>query len=392
MAASPLDNFYEYDASRIEGEIYEQQRVTGRVSALIEKQELPDGMGYNFNTVRYERSIQTGGNDWVDVVAENGTVNNCVPTPNTVSPASTLLSYNAQAKLINSNKICVDDVRNAYMYKEQVAAIRDNFMAEIVDTWEDRDKYWYFTYAAHKIVANSTLTEGSASMPATPATTGPNQQILDQIYQRIIMDGGGKQSYAMSDGTPLITAVMSMAAHQSLITQSPEVRQDIRYAEMGEGAKAQLLQSWNIDRAYGGFMHIIDNRMPRYNLVGGVWVEQAFYTTSAATVGTKATVNPSYLSAQYEDCYIFHPKVVLRQMPRPLSSVGSGTTFDAVKWNGDVVWRNILNETENPLGNWGRYWAALKAAYKPAMTNLGYVIRFQRCNNVTLSNCYSTQV
>jgi len=324
----------------------------------------------------------------MDVVAENGTVNNCVPTPDTVSPASTLLSYNAQAKLIKSAPICVDDVRNAYMYKEQVAAINDNFTAEIVDNWEDRDKYWFYTYSGTKLIANSALTSGTSTMPATAPTSIPTQSMLDIIYQRLVLDGAGVKAYATSGGAPMFTAIMSMGAHQAIVARNTEVRQDIRYAEMGEGQKAQLLQSWSIDRAYGGFLHLIDNRMPRYDFVDGAWVQRAYYTTASATVGTKAIVNPDYINAEYEDIYIWHPDVVMRQMPRPLSSVGSGTSFDPVKWNGDVVWRNIPSETENPLGNIGRYWAALKAAYKPAMTNYGYILRAKRCSNVTTLTCY----
>lgn len=158
MAATPLDNYFSQDASRIEGEVYKIQRAKGRVSALIDKAELPDGMGYNFSTVVTKRSGATGGSGWIDVSQEDGSVNNCVPNPSTVAPAATVLNYNAQQRLIFSNDICFEDARAGYNFQDQVANIRENFVAEIVDIWEDRDKLAYFANAGHKIVFNSSLT------------------------------------------------------------------------------------------------------------------------------------------------------------------------------------------------------------------------------------------
>lgn len=391
MAATPLDNYYAQDSSRIEGDVFRIMRVRGRVSALIEKDNLPDGIGYNYSTVVTKRSGSTGGSGWIDVAAEDGTVNNCVPSPSTVSPAQTILNYAAQQRAIFSADVCFRDARRAYDYEEQVKNIQENFAAEIVDVWEDRDKLAFFTNAGHKLVFNNSLTENtnSATMPANQPTKQINQNLLDDLYQQLIQDGAGEESYAMSNGAPAIPAIMSMEASRTIIKGSDSVREDFRYADMGEGGNATLLKAWGIDKAYGGFMHVIDNKMPRYDFVNGDWVERPFYTTSATTIGNELIVNSAYKNAAYEDVYLWHPKVVKRQVPKPLSSVGADTRGNAVNFNGEVQWLNIPDKVENPWSDIGFWASALYAAYKPAKIQYGYVIRVLRCPGIVGSGCAS---
>lgn len=391
MAATPLDNQLAQDASRIEGEVYDIQRVEGRVSALIEKGELPDGNGYNYQTVVTKRSGATGGSGWIAVAEEDGSVNNCVPAPSTVAPATTVLSYSAQQRAVFSEDVCFRDFRRGYDFVEQVQNIQTNFAEEIVDIWETRDKLAFFEAAGHKLVFNNSLTENtnSATMPANVPTKQINQNLLDYMYQRIIQDGGGREPYAMANGAPAIPAIMSMEASRTIIKGSDSVREDFRYADMGEGSKATLLKAWGIDKAYAGFMHVIDNKMPRFDFVNGAWVERPFYTTSATTIGTELILNTAYENAAYEDIYLWHPKVVKRQVPKPISTVGGDTRGNAVNFNGEVQWLNIASKELNPWSDIGFWASALYAAYKPAKIQYGYVIRVLRCPGITGSACAS---
>lgn len=388
MPADPLDNWFVQDASRLAGEVFRIQRAKGRVSALMQKGPLPDGMGFNFVTPIVKRSNPTGGVTWYDVAQENGTTNNCVPNASVLSPATTTLSYSAVQARIVSNDICFEDARMGYNFMEQVAAQRENFVGVVVDTWEDRDKLAFFTNAGHKIVFDGSLTESNSStMPLVAPSYQINQALLDVLYNRIIQDGGGMEPYAMANGVPLITAVMSMEANRTLIRGDASIRQDFNYADMGKGTQSTLLQSWGIDRAYGGFVHVIDVRMPRFNFVGGAWVEVPYYTNQATTIGVEAVVNPAYNNAEYEDLYLWHPQVVKRLVPKPIGSVGADTRGTPVNFNGDITWLNIPNKETNPLGNIGFWNASLKAAYKPEKVQYGYVVRFKRCPQVIGEEC-----
>lgn len=56
-----ISQIFASDASRLEGQVYRKMRATGRVAALMEKQNFPDGIGYNPSTVSTLRSGITGG-------------------------------------------------------------------------------------------------------------------------------------------------------------------------------------------------------------------------------------------------------------------------------------------------------------------------------------------
>lgn len=396
MSANNLNNQFAQDASRIEGEILDVQRETGRISALIEKDELPMGIGFNYVSLVHKRSGAVGGSGWVNVAAENGTTNNCLVTPGIVSPAQDSLTYGAQANAIQSADICFRDLYKAYDPDEQVAQILENFVAESVDIVEYRDKLAFFQNAGHCMIANETLTEDTTStgtMPLTLPTTLPIQGFLDIIAQRLKQDGAGRQAYARSNGAPVFPLICSSAAHRAIIKEDASIRSDFHFAEEGKGDAATLMKGWGVDREFGGYMHIIDDKMPRWNWTGSAWVQVPFYIAVTSTIGNQLIVNPAYTSAGYEDMFIWNKKVVKRLMPKPVSSFGSKTSADPVKWNGDVEWVNERNldpnsVAYNPRKDIGKYLANFEFAYRPGLTQYGYVIRCQIANQFALNPGY----
>ena len=396
MPFPTLDNYMQQDASRLIDRIYQIRRATGRVSSLIEKGEIPVGQGYNYLTPVYLRSVDTGGNDWQDISLENNTSNNCNVLPNNLDPASQQIAWNAQQRVIRSNRICFEDLQRAYNGREQLSAQQDNFAANIVDKWEDRDNSQFFLATGHKIIANASLTEstGSTQMPLTAPTTRGIQSILDTLQERIAIDGGNEESYAKANGQSLITAIMSSQSHRNIIKEDASTRQDFQYADMGEDGASTLLKGWLGDmKAYAGYMHVINIRQPRYDWIAGAWVPRDFYSTQAATFGTSAVSSALYTNASYEDIYLWHKNVVKRNMPKPGGSYGAGTSFNPVKWNGQINWVNVANTDVtnaeyNPFQNTGRYYAALQAGYQQITPQYGYAVRVQRCAKFVASACY----
>lgn len=396
--AQPLDNYFAQDSSRLEGEVNRIMRETGRVSALIEKDVYPDGIGFNPISLLVNRSNGVGGAGWVNVAQENGSANNCYQSPSTTSPSLTERAYNLQSQLKQSYRVCFVDASKGYLFKKQVEAFKENFTEEIADVWEDQDKAQYALNAQHKIIANKSLSEDANVFLPTAPTTRLTEDILDQLYTRLMQDGAGRESYAQANGQPLITMICSMEQSRNVIRQDASVRQDYRFAWMGKEKDSPLMQSWGIDKAYAGFMHCIDNRMPRWNLVAGVWVQVPYYiNTGASTVGNNnaAQVNPAYINAPYEDVYLWHPKVVRRLVPKPIGSVGADTQGDPVNWNGTIFWANERNLDQassayNPLKNWGQWFSAMMAAWEPIKVQYGYILRVQRCFTDTLNPCPST--
>lgn len=93
-------------------------------------------------------------------------------------------------------------------------------------------------------------------------------------------------------------------------------------------------------------------------------------------------VNPAYYTAQYEESFIVHPEVMESLIPAPLTSAGSGTSFNPVNYRGDFKFLNIQHRTENPDGTWGYYRGVLASGSKPIKPQFGVAIMAKRIPDV----------
>ena len=342
------------------------------------------------------RSGAVGGTGWQRVQSPDNPTNNCQLTPGVITPARLIQNYYVEQQQVISADICLTDARFSYEWEQQVTQSKQNFVGVVADMWEDRSKYW-FQFWSNKVVFNSsaTISPSGTDFIQTPATYIASQSLLYNLYNQIMQDGGGEEPYGMSNGVAQLVLICSPEASQNIIQNDAGVRQDIRFAEMGKGDKgidgARLLQSWNVDRAYGGFMHCGDYRMPRYNFTGGQYAQVPYYIAGTSSIGGPSqVVNPDYIAAQYEVMYIWNPKAVIRQTPKPRSSVGAGTSFKAVNYNGDIIWANIPNKDTNLFESIGVYAADLMAAFKPTVdAQYAYSIMVKRCPAVIGNTCPS---
>jgi hypothetical protein len=407
-----VDSFFVAESGRFLGPVTERGRIMSWWASIgegtgIPSETWPEGMGYNLGHIIWERSGAVGGSGWVQVTPNTGTtLGSCNPDPSVVSPANTTRSTNLFERTFVTDRICTWDISQAFNFKQQIKAIRDNFRKVITDSWEDQNRDQYIIQSQNKMVlvdgvggAYPTKTNGTSvtDFPLIQATSPVSQKVLDEIRFNLIRngadqsDGERKGSYGMQDGQPVFAVVMSGEAQQgifqngSTIYQSSRINQDLRYAQ-----PSKLLQAYGVDRSYAGWFHLIDNKAPRYNWVNGQYVRVPFYVDADATNGTKQNVNPDYLTATYELVIVFLPTVMTRLIPKEFSAAGSGANF--VPWNfmGAVQWLNIRDNECNPWGNKGYWGAWLAAGYMPNQVENGYAIMTKRCQgNQELITCTS---
>lgn len=356
-------------------DIYRRTFETSPWLKLVKKEKWPNGISDTIRVMTFERSLAADTTTWADISLNDGDGNTCVPTASVISPAQSVRSYNLQQKALESVPICVNDVRNAFQFQEQLRLMRDNLTDNVSFVWKERFRREYVRLAEHKVIATAGLPESSASFPTTVATSKLTAGILRRIYSNLIADGAARDgSVGMANGAPQFVLITSAEASDDIIREDP-IREDYRFASPSE-----LLKPLGVERAYRGFYHIIDYDVPRYNFTGGAWVEVPKYTTEAANLkGTKATLNPAYLTAQYEDSIIFIPNVYSAMVPDSITSPGGDVKFDPQAYMGEFKWRNILDRVENPDGNWGYFRAVLQVGSKPVRPEFGYVIRHLRC-------------
>lgn len=372
-----LNDLFVRDENRLGGEFYKKTINSSVWLKLVPKEAWPDGMSDVIQVPTSERNLPENVDDWSSLADPNDNSNNCVPVADVIPSGQTLRQYNLSQKALESEPICVNDTRNAYRTAEQVKGMYENLKKVVAYTWARRAKVEYSRLAEHKMIATHGLPEANAAFPIVTPTSVLTSKILEKIYTHLILDSaeadGG--SLAMQDGAPQFILVTDMESSDRIRSEDAITNAFLYNAKR----VPDLLQPLGVNQAYRGFYHVMDNLPRRWNLTGGAWVEVLPYVTVAASRGTKAVINPEYLEAPYMDSYVFLPTVFSFMVPKPITSVGSGTDFKAQAYMGDFKWLNIQDRVENPDNSWGYYRAVLQSGSKPVHPEFGFVVRHLRC-------------
>jgi hypothetical protein len=374
MATYTLNDNFQRESGRISDRIFRRSINNSVWNKLIPKETWPNGMGDSITSMTIERNLPDDTDTWEDVVTAGS--GNCVPTEYEVPSGSTTRSYNLEQKALTSEDICVDTTRGAFQIKEQTRLVFRNLTKVVSYVWKRKALKDYATLAQHKMIATHGFPENAASFPAIAATSVLTQKMLNRVYQNLIHDSAEEDggSLGKAAGRPQFILVTDAETSDTLMEETRTTN------AMLEGVRVpELLQPLGVDRAIRGFYHTIDNLPPRYNFVGGAWVEVPPYESLAATKGTKSTISHAYREALYTDSYVFLPTVMNFLVPQPISTVGSKTKWNPQAYMGQFQWLNIAHRTDNPLNQIGLYYALLSCASKPCIPDFGYVIRHKRC-------------
>jgi len=378
--ALALNDRLSRNENNLAGTIYKTTINRSVWNKLVPKEEWTNGLSDTQKVLTVERNLPDNIDDWSSV-AVNSNSNTCAITGDVVPRGNTERTYSLVQKAQESERICVNDTRNAYMVNEQIKKTFENLRNVVSYTWKRRSILEYTRVAEKKVIAATGLPFNDADFPAIAPTTILTQKILNVWYQYLIqnsaeLDGG---SLGMANGRPQFILVTDMETSDAIMR---ETNTQLAFLE---GARVpELLAPLGVDRAIRGFYHTIDNLPRRYTFEGGVWEEVLPYETIAASVGTKSSLNPAYIAAPYTDSVIFLPSVISLLHPKPISSVGSGTSFAPQSYVGDFKWLNVQNVDStspyyNPDNSWGFYRGLMMSATKPVHPEFGIVIRHLRC-------------
>lgn len=401
MACPDYNALFTRESNRILPIFRERGRVRSWWASLggngLKSEPWPEEFGDTVSRVILERTIPSRDPDWQPIVANTAVPANegsCMPTAAIVKTASTLRTTQLYQEAIDTDWLCVNDVRSALNFKRQVAHMLKNLADNVTDWWEERNRSMYVALAQNKLVFNpdlpvktngTTLTDFPLELPTSTIT----QKYLNRL--RVILqhnaagtDGG---AYGREDGGDVFAVIMSTDMQEALFTTSDRINRDRRYAEA-----PKLLKAYGVDRSYQGWFHIIDNKAPRFDFVNGAWVNRPFYANSATTKGNRAVVNPDYEAAEYEMVIPFLKTVVTRMIPRSFPSAGSGASFKPWNYAGTPTWVNEYDKECNKYKTNG-YWSVLmQAAYMPEKIEDGWGILCKRpCNSdLEMTTCTET--
>jgi hypothetical protein len=391
MACPDYNALFTRETNRILPIFRERGRVRSWWASLggngLKSEPWPEEFGDTASRNILERTIPNRDSDWQPIAANSAVPSDegtCVPSAAIVKTASTLRTTQLYQEAMDTDWLCVNDVRSALNFKRQVAHMLKNLSDNVTDWWEERNRSQYVALAQNKLVFNpdlpvktngTTLTDFPLELPTSTIT----QKYLNRL--RVILqhnaagtDGG---AYGREDGGDVFAVVMSTDMQEALFTTSDRINRDRRYAEA-----PKLLKAYGVDRSYQGWFHIIDNKAPRFDFVNGAWVNRPFYANSATTKGNRAVVNPDYEAAEYEMVIPFLKTIVTRMIPRSFPSAGSGASFKPWNYAGTPMWVNEYDRVCNKYKTNG-YWSVLmQAAYMPEKIEDGWGILCKRpCNS-----------
>lgn len=425
------------EANRIGQDIYTRTLHTSPWMDLLKQSAFPDGMGYQLNTLIYDRALPVktvGGTDvgvnWTNLGTLNADANrtgaNSVSTIEQplldsaydtqgarggasngttgadgngtdnrafINFAKRIKSYSLKRAVIESPRIALEDLRFAAYRQEQLRAIMDNMTTATRFTWENRYRDEFELVSDNVIVCKATGTgfvtgREAATVTGASSTANTNQllasanisnAVLDKAYFQLVRKGAGSNSYGKENGRPVFALVCSSEASYALQTEAG-FRDDVRY---NASKVSDLIAPLGVEKAFRGYYHLVDDLAPRFTIdAGNLFVRQQPYSISSIAA---VTDNASYESAPYELAFIIHPEVMESQVPTSFSG-SNGLTFNPLNYRGDFKWTNILSEITNPDGGIGFFRGILASASKPIKTDFGYAILFKRDSTTPAAN------
>ena len=413
------------EANRIGSDIHKSTLHTSPWIDLVKQSTFPDGMGYQLNTLVYDRALplKSGALNATPVLGLNWNALNfsAVASSRTgftdgqiedlrstgdegtskIDFSQVLKSYSLKRATVESPKINVEDLRFAAHRADQLRAIMDLLKESVRHSWENRYRDEYDRLADNTVLCKSdgstfisgvedknsfalggstdatlvstTQSDGtdidSANDGQADLTANISNAVMDKIYFQLVRAGAGPKAYGRENGRPVFSVVLSSEASYKLQTEA-EFRDDVRY---NNAAVSDLIAPLGIEKSFRGFYHLVDDLTTRYTDNGNVLSRVEPFTVSGGVV----TPNSAYESAAYEAAYVLVDDVMESLIPAPLTG-GNGVTFDPVNYKGDFKWTNIPDASNNPDGTIGFFRGIMASASKPIKTSFGYVVIFKR--------------
>ena len=377
------------ESGRYSIDIHERYSVEDPWGRLIRVGKFPQGMGTNLTELTVER-VDTGNfeTDWTDVDLSDGTgaSNGCDPSPVDLEFGQTARGWNLQTKSYRTPCLCISDLKTSFQIRSQVAKTVTQLTAAQKRILSNRRRSEYARMVPWSSCGvggvNTTFASTTVGLPIPTAML--SQDLLDRKRLVSLRNGAGHNALAMAQGQPCLGLITSAETSRDLLRRNPDIRQDIRW-----GKPSELLAPLGIDRDYGGFVHIIDFELPRYDfLASGGWTRRYPMVRTSTTKGYKWEPNPLYDAAAFEMSFIFHTDVYEEAVQQIGPSIPDASFEDYPQYyTGQVFWNNFKSDA-NPLGTKGRWLIVFQNGSRPIAPYLGEAIMHRRCpDDLSFQTC-----
>lgn len=387
-------------------DVYKRASYRSMWLNMIERGEYPQGTGLTQTSFLTTSIEPVSAEQWSAITLSNGSNGGaCDVTYSEVPVGFNTQTWSPERFALKGPILCKDDLVFDHRVEAFLRVYLEKLSIRAQRTWEIRYQNLYAKYAL-KAVADSSFTtvstipsgvnelpwvqSGSTGQALNQATSELTQEMLDSAAATLIQNGAtnpdssGFISYS-SDG-PVFPLYIGLEASQRIAQNNSQFRDDLRYAEMGQGDGAQLLKRIGANRVIKNFRHVPNLFPPRFTYSSGTgkYTLVQPFTSSAGTKGTVFDVNSSWVTAPYEGAFIVTPYVFKSHIVRPVNRVGD-LSWNPTNYMGEWQWVtgaykfDGATDCTDPLDKKGQHYAEFEHGPEPIFTNQGYFIIFRRC-------------
>ncbi len=370
------------------GQIFRRMFGTSPWPSLTPRGVFPGGLGQIINLLHYERNAPyVATPEWLPITVQDGQEGGaCLQPAEVIEIGSTLRNMQLYRRILEGPDFCAEETRFPFEVASQLDQITGIIASRVDIEWQMRDRNEYSRLVGTKVIVDSCSnpTENDDASGSDYPSACPTQTLglgmLENYKLRLLRNGAADSALLRANGAPVLTVIGSPEYIGNLLRANSSLREDIRWATASQGMNAQLLQGFGVSYTLQGFMFLADLYTNRYNCVNGVPVKVPTFVREAATKGYKAEINPDWLSAEFEEVFIYDRTVFTQLVPEPITAPGSNLKFNPISYVGDVKWLNIPNRQCNPDGNIGNHRVIMAAASQPKDTWKGVGFLIKRCN------------
>jgi hypothetical protein len=387
-------------------DVYKRASYRSMWLNMIERGEYPQGTGLTQTSFLTTSIEPVSAEEWSAITLSNGSNGGaCDVTYSEVPVGFNTQTWSPERFALKGPVLCKDDLTFDHRVEAFLRVYLEKLSIRAQRTWEVRYQNLYAKYAL-KAVADSSFTTvstipsgvnelpwvqtGSVGQALNQATSELTQEMLDSAAATLIQNGAtnpdssGFISYS-SDG-PVFPLYIGLEASQRIAQNNSQFRDDLRYAEMGQGEGAQLLKRIGANRVIKNFRHVPNLFPPRFTYSSGTgkYTLVQPFTSTSGTKGTVFDVNSSWRTAPYEGALIVTPYVFKSHIVRPVNRVGD-LAWNPTNYMGEWQWVtgaykfDGATDCTDPLEKKGQHYAEFIHAAEPIFTNQGYLIIFRRC-------------
>ena len=402
MACPNVFNAFAVATESLAQDVYKRASYRSMWLNMIERGEYPQGTGLTQTSFTTTSIEPTAAEEWSAITLATGDNGGaCDVTYNDVPVGYNAVTWSPERFALKGPLLCKDDLTFDHRVEAFLRVYLEKLSIRAQRSWETRYQNLFAKFAI-KAVADSSFTQvetipagvnefpwiqtGSTGQALNQATSELTQEMLDVAAATLIRNGAtnpdssGFISYS-SDG-PVFPLYIGLEASQRIAQNNPAFREDLRYADMGSGTGAELLKRIGANRVIKNFRHVPNLFPPRFTYGGGKYTLVQPFTSSSGTKGTVFSVNPSWVTAQYEGAFIVTPYVFKSHIVRPVNRVGD-LGWMPTNYMGEWQWvtgaYKLDVDCADPLEKKGQHYAEFVHAVEPVFTNQGMTIIFRRC-------------